>query len=52
MDEDENLRRLQDAYRSFVLAVIDALTEEEIKELNERYLKLYKKDHGRDQGNE
>lgn len=52
MDEDDNFRCICEAYKSLVLAVIDALSEEEIKELNERYLKLYKKDQGRGHGNE
>lgn len=40
---DECLRLLHEAYRNFIIAVVESLTEDEIEELHARYSKLYKK---------
>lgn len=50
-NKDECLRLLHEAYRDFIIAIVESLTEDEIDELHARYLMLYKKDQGKDHGN-
>jgi len=52
MHEDDNIRRICDAYERLIIAIVKSLTGEEMIELNNEYLRLNKKYKGNDHGNE